>query len=203
MYKLSITFILGMASHLMFTENIKADNLFQFFEDKYYLETNFIQTTSVNSKDRQITGKIYATRSGNFKIEYLDPIKEIISADDSFLYKLDIELEQLDIVPREQYFKDTPINIFITEIENLSELYGVESCLNDGEFVICSIKIKDEDSFVEKLFLKFYLDELTELSYLDSFGQSVSLKFDQMSWEKFNEEKLFIQPPEGIDVVYH
>ena len=114
-----------------------------------------------------------------------------------------MELEQLDIVPREQYFKDTPINIFITEIENLSELYGVESCLNDGEFVICSIKIKDEDSFVEKLFLKFYLDELTELSYLDSFGQSVSLKFDQMSWEKFNEEKLFIQPPEGIDVVYH
>ena len=192
-----------MVSPLMLTENIKADNLFKFFEDKYYLQTNFTQTTSANSKDRQITGKIYATRSGNFKIEYLDPIKEIISADDSFLYKLDIELEQLDIVPREQYFKDTPINIFITEIENLSELYGVESCLNDGEFVICSIKIKDKDSFVEKLILKFYLDELTELSYLDSFGQSVSLKFDQMSWEKFNEEKLFIQPPKGIDVVYH
>ena len=203
MYKLFITFILGTVSHLMFSENIKADNLFQFFEDKYYLETNFIQTTSVNSKDRQITGKIYATRSGNFKIEYLDPIKEIISADDSFLYKLDIELEQLDIVPREQSFKDTPINIFITEIENLSEIYDVESCLNDGEFVICSIKIRDEDSFVEKLFLKFYLDELTELSYLDSFGQSVSLEFDQMSWEKFSKEKLFIQPPEGIDVVYH
>jgi len=203
MYKLFISLILGTVSHLIFSENIKADNLFQFFEDKYYLETNFIQTTSVNSKDRQITGKIYATRSGNFKIEYLDPIKEIISADDSFLYKLDIELEQLDIVPREQYFKDTPINIFITEIENLSELYGVESCLNDGEFVICSIKIKDKDSFVEKLFLKFYLDELTELSYLDSFGQSVSLEFDQMSWEKFNKEKLLIQPPEGIDVVYH
>lgn len=203
MYKLFITFILGTVSHLMFSENIKADNLFQFFEDKYYLETNFIQTTSVNSKDRQITGKIYATRSGNFKIEYLDPIKEIISADDSFLYKLDIELEQLDIVPREQSFKDTPINIFITKIENLSEIYDVESCLNDGEFVICSIKIRDEDSFVEKLFLKFYLDELTELSYLDSFGQSVSLEFDQMSWEKFNKEKLLIQPPVGIDVVYH
>lgn len=192
-----------MVSPLMLTENIKTDNLFKFFEDKYYLQTNFTQTTSANSKDRQITGKLYATRSGNFKIEYLDPIEEIISADDSFLYKLDIELEQLDIVPREQYFKDTPINIFITEIENLSELYGVESCLNDGEFVICSIKIKDKDSFVEKLILKFYLDELTELSYLDSFGQSVSLKFDQMSWEKFNEEKLFIQPPKGIDVVYH
>ena len=130
-------------------------------------------------------------------------MKEIISADDNFLYKLDIELEQLDIIPREEYFKDTPINIFITELEDLNDTYLVESCINKNNSIICTITTKDLDSFVDKLFLKFTANELTELSYLDSFGQSVTLEFDEISWKKFDEAKLLIETPEGIDVVYH
>ena len=187
----------------LFASDIKTDNLFQFFADKYFLEASFTQTTSVDFKDCQIQGKLNATRSGNFKIEYFEPMKEIISADDKFLYKLDIELEQLDIVPRDEYFKDTPINIFITELEDLNDTYLVESCINENNSVICTITTKDLDSFVDKLFLKFTANELTELSYLDSFGQSVTLEFDEISWKKFDEARLFIEPPEGIDVVYH
>ena len=71
----------------LLASDIKADNLFQFFADKYFLETSFTQTTSKDFKDRQIRGKLNATRSGNFKIEYFEPMKEIISADDNFLYK--------------------------------------------------------------------------------------------------------------------
>ena len=56
---------------------------------------------------------------------------------------------------------------------------------------------------MNKLFLKFTANELTELSYLDSFGQNVILEFDKISWKKFDEAKLFIETPEGIDVVYH
>ena len=100
----------------LLASDIKADNLFQFFADKYFLETSFTQTTSKDFKDRHIRGKLNATRSGNFKIEYFEPMKEIISADDNFLYKLDIELEQLDIVPREEYFKDTPITVSYTHL---------------------------------------------------------------------------------------
>ena len=122
---------------------------------------------------------------------------------DKFLYKLDIELEQLDIVPRDEYFKDTPINIFITELEDLNDTYLVESCICKNNSIICTITTKDLDSFVDKLFLKFTANELTELSYLDSFGQSVTLEFDEISWKKFDEAKLLIETPEGIDVVYH
>tara|TARA_Y100000996_G_scaffold331740_1_gene267994 strand:+ start:163 stop:750 length:588 start_codon:yes stop_codon:yes gene_type:complete len=187
----------------LLASEIKADNLFQFFADKYFLETSFTQTTSIDFKDRQIRGKLNATRSGNFKIEYFEPMREVISADDNFLYKLDIELEQLDIVPREEYFQDTPINIFITELGDLDDTYLVESCLKEDNSIICSITTKDLDSFVDKLFLKFTANELTELRYLDSFGQSVTLEFNEISWKKFDEAKLFIEAPEGIDVVYH
>ena len=201
--KILNSFLSVIISGSLLASDIKADNLFQFFADKYFLETSFTQTTSKDFKDRQIRGKLNATRSGNFKIEYFEPMKEIISADDTFLYKLDIELEQLDIVPREEYFKDTPINIFITELEDLNDTYLVESCINKNNSIICTITTKDLDSFVDKLFLKFTANELTELSYLDSFGQSVTLEFDEISWKKFDEAKLLIETPEGIDVVYH
>ena len=201
--KILNSFLSVIFSGSLLASDIKADNLFQFFADKYFLETSFTQTTSKDFKDRQIRGKLNATRSGNFKIEYFEPMKEIISADDTFLYKLDIELEQLDIVPREEYFKDTPINIFITELEDLNDTYLVESCINKNNSIICTITTKDLDSFVDKLFLKFTANELTELSYLDSFGQSVTLEFDEISWKKFDEAKLLIETPEGIDVVYH
>ena len=201
--KILNSFLSVIISGSLLASDIKADNLFQFFADKYFLETSFTQTTSKDFKDRQIRGKLNATRSGNFKIEYFEPMKEIISADDTFLYKLDIELEQLDIVPREEYFKDTPINIFITKLEDLNDTYLVESCINKNDSIICTITTKDLDSFVDKLFLKFTANELTELSYLDSFGQSVTLEFDEISWKKFDEAKLLIETPEGIDVVYH
>ena len=79
----------------------------------------------------------------------------------------------------------------------------MEYCINENNSVICTITTKDLDSFVDKLFLKFTANELTELSYLDSFGQSVTLEFDEISWKKFDEAKLLIETPEGIDVVYH
>ena len=202
-FKVLNSFLSVIISGSLLASDIKADNLFQFFADNYFLETSFTQTTSKDFKDRQIRGKLNATRSGNFKIEYFEPMKEIISADDTFLYKLDIELEQLDIVPREEYFKDTPINIFITELEDLNDTYLVESCINENNSIICTITTKDLDSFVDKLFLKFTANELTELSYLDSFGQSVTLEFDEISWKKFDKAKLLIETPEGIDVVYH
>ena len=201
--KILNSFLSVIISGSLLASDIKADNLFQFFADKYFLETSFTQTTSKDFKDRQIRGKLNATRSGNFKIEYFEPMKEIISADDTFLYKLDIELEQLDIVPREEYFKDTPINIFITDLGDLDDTYLVESCIDENNSVVCTISTKDLDSFVDKLFLKFTANELTELSYLDSFGQSVTLEFDEISWKKFDEANLLITAPEGIDVVYH
>ena len=76
---------------------ISKENLFDFLHSKQYLKTNFTQTTLADLNERVVSGNIQASRSGNFKIEYLDPIKETISADKEFLYKLDIELEQLDL----------------------------------------------------------------------------------------------------------
>jgi len=159
-----------------------------------------------------------ATRTGKFKIEYLDPIREVISADKSFLYKLDLELDQMDVVPREDYFNNTPVSIFIEQLDGMKNLYSVDSCIKDEETIMCSIKPNDDESFVSMLFLEFLKNDLIfvsmlfleflkndliSLRYQDSFGQTVKLKFEDLSWKPFSESELLISIPEGIDVVYH
>jgi len=203
MHKILLLILFGTVFQSISSEEINSENLFNFLNEKQFLEAKFTQTTYLNSRDRIIKGTIKATRGGLFKLDYLEPIQETISADKRFLYKLDIELEQLDIVPREEYFKDTPINIFITKTGDIDKLYLIDSCTNDNKLTICALSPKDKDSFVEKLFLKFLKTDLKSLSYLDSFGQLVELEFEGISWKPFPVSQLLIEVPEGIDVVYH
>ena len=184
-------------------ETISKENLFDFLHSKKYLKANFTQTTVVDFNERIVSGKIQASRSGNFKIEYLDPIKETISADKEFFYKLDIELEQLDIVPREEYFKNTPISILISNFENLIKLYSINSCIDENLTTLCSLSTIDENSFVKKIYLQFEGTDLVSLAYLDSFDQNVNFDFEEISWKPFSENQLHISIPKGIDVVYH
>lgn len=185
------------------TSVITKDNLFSFFDDKQFLTAKFVQKTSLDSKERIINGTIKATRKGSFKLEYLKPIREIISADENFFYKLDLDLDQMDIVPREQYFRDTPINIFISDIEDLKMFYLIDYCEKENGVYTCSLTPKDRNSFIDNLYLTFKNNELHLLGYKDSFGQIVSIEFDEISWEDFDQSELKIAIPEGIDVVYH
>ena len=82
-------------------------------------------------------------------------------------------------------------------------MYSINSCVEENLITVCSLSTKDENSFVEKIFLQFVGTELDSLTYLDSFGQSVNFDFGDISWEPFNEDQLYISIPEGIDVVYH
>ena len=136
MHKILLLILFGTVFQSISSEEINCENLFNFLNEKQFLEAKFTQTTYLNSRDRIIKGTIKATRGGLFKLDYLEPIQETISADKRFLYKLDIELEQLDIVPREEYFKDTPINIFITKTGDIDKLYLIDSCTNDNKLTI-------------------------------------------------------------------
>ena len=199
-----ITFIFCIFfTGLFFGENITKENLLQYLNEKQHLNTKFIQTTSKTLNNRKIEGVLKANRTGSFKIVYMEPIKETISADSKFLYKLDLELNQMDVIPREDYFNNTPISLFIKEIDDLNKLYKVDSCLPDAKNLICTILSRDNDSFVEKLFLTFKENQLLSLGYIDTFDQIVNLSFVDVSWKPFDDSELSISVPEGIDVVYH
>ena len=203
MQKLSILFFLSTMCCFNYSADINEDNLFEFLSSKQYITAQFIQTTEIDFKKRTVGGEIKANRSGQFKIEYKEPINEMISTDGEYLYKLDLELDQLDILPREDYFTNTPISIFISEIDDLKELYLVDYCEVKNNQTSCLITPKSKESFMEKLFINFIKNNLVSLRYIDSFNQDVKLQLNNISWSSFEESDLEISIPEGIDVVYH
>jgi outer membrane lipoprotein-sorting protein len=203
MQKLSILFFLSTMCCFTHSVEINKGNLFEFLNSKQHITAQFIQTTEIDLKKRTVGGEIKANRSGQFKIEYKEPINEMISTDGEYLYKLDLELDQLDILPKDDYFTNTPISIFISEIDDLKELYLVDYCEIKNNQTTCLITPKSTESFMEKLFINFIENNLVSLRYLDSFNQDVRLKLNNISWSSFEESDLKIFIPEGIDVVYH
>ena len=203
MNKILIIILFGVFYGPISAESINKNNLFEFLNSKQHITAQFTQITSLASKERKIQGKLMANRSGQFKIEYFEPIREMISADGNFLYKLDIELEQLDIVPQEDYFEGTPINLFTSSLEDLDKSYSVTSCTKLNDIITCIIKPKTEESFLEKLSISFKRNELLYIQYSDSFEQTVRLNFEKLLWSEFDESDLVLSIPEGIDVVYH
>ena len=195
--------LLGTLSLNVPSYELNQDNLFDYLDSKKYLAANFIQITEIDSKERIITGSIKANRSGKFKIEYQEPLKEIISSDGKYLYRLDSELEQLDIIPQEDDFLNTPISILTLEMGDLKKLFLIDSCQTQQEETICTILPRAEDSFLEKLFLIFEQNSLTSIKYMDSFDQIVNLKLNDINWFPFDDSEITLSIPEGIDVVYH
>ena len=187
------------------------------FGEKFILSPKFAITSGdgrnsfgEDSRDSDLGGVKFGARLdlypfGNFSEgnEGKEPINEIISTDGEYLYKLDLELDQLDILPKDDYFTNTPISIFISEIDDLKELYLVDYCEVKANQTTCLITPKSAESFMEKLFINFIENNLVSLRYLDSFNQDVKLKLNNISWSSFEQSDLKISIPEGIDVVYH
>ena len=184
-------------------DDINESNFLEFLSEKQYFSANFIQTTFKDDKERKILGDIKANRRGMFKITYQEPLNEIISSNGYQLYRLDLEIEQLDVTEIDATFSESPIGIFSSNKEELEDIFIVKECLTDQEIVTCVLEPKSDESFLKRISIKLVKDELSSLIYIDSFGQEVVLDFTLVSWGKISDTAFMIEIPEGIDVVNH
>ena len=183
--------------------DINESNFLEFLSEKQYFSANFIQTTFKDDKERKILGDIKANRRGMFKITYQDPLNEIISSNGYQLYRLDLEIEQLDITEIDATFSESPIGIFSSNKEELGDIFTVQECLTDQEIVTCVLEPKSNESFLKSASIELIKDKLSSLIYIDSFEQEVALDFTLVSWGKISDKDFMIEIPEGIDVVNH
>ena len=183
--------------------NINESNFLEFLSEKQYFSANFIQTTFKDDKERKILGDIKANRRGMFKITYQEPLNEIISSNGYQLYRLDLEIEQLDVTEIDATFSESPIGIFSSNKEELGDIFTVQECLTDQEIVTCVLEPKSNESFLKRASIELIKDKLSSLIYIDSFEQEVSLDFTLVSWGKISDKAFMIEIPEGIDVVNH
>ena len=183
--------------------NIDESNFLDFLTDKEFLSAEFLQTTFKDGQNRQIEGEIKANRKGMFKVVYQEPLNEIISSDGIQLYRLDKEIEQLDISQIDTTLSESPIGIFSSKKEELEELFEVTECTISKRQVVCTIEPKAEESFLKQVTLQLNDDELRLLSYVDTFEQKVILDFTYISWDEMPDSEFLLEIPEGIDVVKH
>ena len=186
-----------------YATDINESNFLEFLSKKNYFSADFVQTTLKENKERKIQGEIIANRRGMFKVTYRDPLNEIISSDGFQLYRLDLEIEQLDITEIDTTFSESPIGIFSSKREELEDIFSVNECLIDQEVITCVLEPKSHNSFLKRAFIKLIKEELSSLIYIDSFEQKVTLDFTLVSWGRISDEDFMLEIPEGIDVVNH
>jgi len=184
---------------------ITPQNLFDIFNSRSFISADFNQSTIQDEKERKIQGSILASRAGKFKVIYLEPISEIISSDGRNLFRLDYELNQLDVFSVEDYFAnvESPISFFTKSSRELRKIYAVHHCDQTNEISICVMTPKEDDTFLKKLFISLDINTIYSISYKDTFDQEVKISFTNLSWQNLSDEKFTFDMPPKIDIVYH
>tara|TARA_B100001250_G_scaffold96452_1_gene80713 strand:+ start:944 stop:1555 length:612 start_codon:yes stop_codon:yes gene_type:complete len=183
--------------------DINESNFLEFLSQKNFISAEFMQTTSKDGQERKIKGEIKANRRGMFKVVYQEPLNEVIASNGRQLFRLDREIEQLDISEIDATFSESPIGIFSSNREELEDIFSVKECLNDQEVVTCVLEPKSQGSFLKLASIELINKELSSLVYFDSFEQKVILDFSFVSWDKILDNAFILEIPEGIDVVNH
>ena len=116
--------------NLINANDINESNFLEFLSEKNYFSAAFIQTTFKDNKERKIQGEIKANRRGMFKVIYQEPLNEIISSNGYQLYRLDLEIEQLDITELDATFSESPIGIFSSNRKQLEDIFMVKECFD-------------------------------------------------------------------------
>lgn len=183
--------------------DIRESNFLEFLSQKNFITAEFMQTTYKDGQERKIKGEIIANRRGMFKVVYQEPLNEVITSNGRQLFRLDREIEQLDISELDATFSESPIGIFSANREELEDIFSVKECLNDQEVVTCVLEPKSEASFLKFASVELINNELDSLTYVDTFEQKVILDFFFVSWKKISDDAFILEIPEGIDVVNH
>ena len=184
--------------------NIDESNFLEFLSSKKYITAQFSQSTYKDSQERKVIGEIKANRKGMCTLIYEEPLNEIISSNGYQLFRLDKEIEQLDISPIDDTLFESPIGIFSASSEELKKIFLVTSCSQKRNHLIkCTLKSKSDNSFVRDVLIELYERKLYSLTYTDTFDQKVSLTFSNSSWKTIPDHEFILKIPEGIDVVNH
>jgi len=175
--------------------------LFNSIYKHQYFSANFEQTTLQEKKKRLIKGEIRAHRSGIFKISYFEPLNEVMFSDGKDFYRFDPELEQLNVQPLEELLEETPVGLFTLSLEEIKELFIFSECRKDLNQFSCLLTSKKEESFIKWIDIGIQNDVFNSFKYLDTFGQTVSLKFNNVSLNKISNNEFKLNIPEGTDIV--
>lgn len=183
------------------SETNEEEEFFNILSSHEFFSASFFQRTSKNELERNIQGKIIADRSGRFKLNYFEPLNEIIFSDGKDLYRYDPELDQAYVQPLDDLLMETPLGLFVLSTEELKQFLSLDWCKDIKPFMRCRLSFLKDISFVREIVVEIKDKVIHQLSYRDTFNQNVTLIFHNPSTEKIAPGQFQVIIPKGTDIV--
>jgi|TARA_B110000014_G_C20111214_1_gene585434 outer membrane lipoprotein carrier protein len=194
---------------LIFYQPIKSEitlfdsGLFKTLTSHVYLKATFNQQTLSQGILRQVDGKIFASREGKFRIEYLEPLNEVFISKGNQLIKYDPLLEQLEIFPASYLLSQAIVNLISLDLYSLEKHFLIISCNETTTKSSCKIIPRNKESFIKSAEIYLQKNLLNKIIFIDNFEQQVIISFKDLS-HNFLEDAIFeFEAPIGTDVIYH
>ena len=163
----------------------------------------FIQKTENRKSTRTIEGKLSIKRNGKFRVEYYEPLNELLISNGLELIRYDRDLEQVDISPLDNLLQETPLGLFSLQKKDLLKRYNFLGCVIDDEIKACKLEPFLKDDYLKKLIISIKSNTLSSLYFVDLFDQEVELIFKDVSFIDIEDTNFSFDIPTGIDIVRH
>jgi outer membrane lipoprotein carrier protein len=146
-------------------------------------------------------GTLQIMRPGRFRWSYDSPYRQTIVTDGKTLWVYDPDLGQVTQSALDTSVGNTPAMLLSTD-RPLDELFRIaESPPRDG-LAWVTLEPKAQEANFSRVQLGFDGRIMTAMDILDSFGQTVELRFSRIRRNPDLDPGLFrFTPPEGVDVI--
>lgn len=202
MKKILLLIILGLFSQSSFSKDDSSVVLSQFFNDLKTITANFEQTVhnSQLSSSEKASGKLWISRPGKFRWDYLSPYEQEIVSDGNKLWLFDKDLEQVTVRSMSGSIENTPA-VLLSDSKPLSDAFRINVVGKKGLLDWVELFPKDPEASFSVIRLGFDGKILAEMLLEDNLGQTTLLKFSDLKRNATIEANQFVfVPPVDVDV---
>jgi len=172
----------------------------RFFYDIQHLQADFTQLEYDGEGvfQRESTGRLYLSRPGRFRLDYLQPDELIIWADGENLSMFDKELEQVTVYKQTDQLKESAAALLAGDASVLENYNVIEAEFADGLqwFDLTGADAEEGDL---RLALRGSLPAVLE--FADDLGSRVRMLLSGLDLDSELDEEVFAPTiPPGVDI---
>ena len=143
-------FFFYLLSNLAYAKcDLGSESLNKFFDSKFSLSSDFIQSFVNDDKD-PIEGSIILQRPNNLKITLKSPMNSEILIDKNFIFQTDFDLDQTVRYDRNQMIDQIPAAILLLSSERVCKSFQIDTCSNE-KCLLINKNIKLELVFFDEI----------------------------------------------------
>jgi outer membrane lipoprotein carrier protein len=184
---------------------LASEHLHGFLAQLESLQADFRQVllNDAGQAEEESSGRVYLSRPGRFRWDYLEPHPQLIVADGQQVWLYDEDLSQVTVRKQASTLADTPAAL-LTSTAPVEDNFKVVELDDRGDgSTWLSLTPKSSANNFDSISIAFSsTGQLQTMELNDSFGQTTRLEFSAIERNPTLDPALFqFTPPSGVDVI--